>query len=293
MKYLEKLNPEELRVINKVNQAKLNKDYFPFRLGYFDETHYLFRATDFFPHDRTFAKRDVQYPPSDKLGKVKLGRCNFEQQAIFYAASNCAGALIESSSCFRGETKGTQFFYISRWKVVKPFSIIDFYFKTITEDTNPKLKEEIENAELAIRKIEPNCDSAIELLRFCGDRFAISGNSGYPFTANLSNLVYNQSLEGRTICGVTYTGAKEDMSIGKCWENYSNIALVPELIENGTLVLLDVLKVRVTSDSEIFINLESATKKSEIITSDIVLFEEKMLSEYRVNEVLKNVLESK
>jgi len=290
MKYLEKLNPEELRIINKVNQAKQNMDNFPFRFGYFDETRYLFRATDFYPHDRTFAKRDVQYPPSDKLEKVQLGRCNFEHQAIFYAASNCAGALIESSSCFRGEVKDAQYYYISRWKVVKPFTVVDFYLKTITEDTNPKLKEEIEKWELEIRETEPNYDYAIDLLRFCGDRFAISGNSGYSFTANLSNLLYNQPIEGRTICGLTYTGAKEDFSIGKCWENYSNIALVPELIENGSLVLVDVIKVKITSDSEIFINLESATEKSDVITNDIKLIDESILTKTRIDEIVSEII---
>lgn len=278
-----KLDNESKSVINKLKLALKRLDNFPF----FYKNHYykqfLFRAT-FNPFDSTLTKRMVQHPPIKKIKKI--GRCNLKHKPVFYAASTLYGALLETSDTFSGKSKKSEIKILSRWKINKPFTILDFYYKTITEQTNEMLVEEIKKKLKEIKKKYLNWKEKECILRFCGDRFAIEGEEAYPFTSLLCNLIYRKEIETNYISGVTYTGAKTDYNFGKNLESYTNVALIPELISNQSLELKDVIKIEINGAPDNDLKIISATEKTKIIEDKIKLIDINNLSETREKEIL-------
>jgi hypothetical protein len=270
-------------MVTRLSQALNGLIDFPFFYGFFDQKQLLFRVTDYYPVDLSFSKKNVSYPPYDK---ANLNRCNFQNQPVFYAANNSYGALLETSAAFSGENCNVEIKYIGVWEVVKPFAMIDFYYKTITESTNPMLRERIEKRKKMIYNTFAEPLEMERVLRFCGDRFAIEGDKAYSFTSLISNLLYKQIIENNYISGISYVGAKTDNYFKRNIEAYSNVALTTDLILNESIVLKDVIKLEISGFKDDELNILSATEESEIIQDRINLIEFESLTIQRQKEIL-------
>lgn len=263
-----KLDNEGKKIISTASLALNRMIYFPFFVSAVECPNYLYRAVKHNP----LTKKDIQYPP---VKYAKLNRCSLDSQPIFYAANTGEGALLECSDCYNGQKTEPEILFISRWKIIRPFYLVDFYYKDIYQGINQKLYEHIIKTDRKIYIESKNPEQDKKMLTTCGNRFTVNGDIAYPFTALLSNLIYGQVIRKEIIQGITYVGVKED--------TYSNIAILPELINDKSVILTDVIKVKVIG--KIDVEILAATDKSKEILDQIVLNDKKKLGEFRLSQI--------
>lgn len=274
-------NQEQLfvkRIINSFDNRDIRL-YF----GIVNVNEYLFRATSYFPEGQ-LRKKHIQHPC--KL-LSKLGRCNYPQEPAFYVANCADGALMEKSLSYRGDANGDECILLSRWKVLKEFFVIDFYFRSIENIDNPALHKEILKRNEFIMTNNPSSyPKIIADLTYVGDKFSVNDDSIYPFTSSICNVLYRKQINGKFISGVTYTGAAFCNYYGKSPNNYTNAAIIPELVNSNDIILVDVLKLKVNGGDYSFEILE-ATEKTETIKNIISLKKDNVLSEARKKEIFQ------
>jgi len=263
-----KLDNEGKKIISIAALALNRMVYFPFFVSTVECPYYLYRVVKHFP----LTKNDIQFPP---VKYAKLNRCSLDSQPIFYAANTGEGALLECSDCYNGKKAEPEVLFISRWKIIRPFSLVDFYYKDIYKGINQKLFEHIIKTDRKIFIESNNPAQDKKMLTICGNRFTINGDIAYPFTALLSNLIYGQVIRKEIIQGITYVGVKED--------TYSNIAILPELINDKSVILTDVVKVEVIGKNNV--EILAATEKTEEILDQILLLDEEKLDKVRLSQI--------
>lgn len=258
--------------------------FFPIYIGEVQSDLLLFRATNYLPQNDQFRKKYVQHPDESKFN-FSMGRCNFENQPIFYAANTAEGALMEKSASFRGVSKSNEKIFLSCWHINVNFYLVDFYFRTIEKIENPILYQEIFNRNNEIiSRFPKNSKEIIRDLAFCGDRFASNGNNSYSFTSAMCNKIYRRFIENKFISGVTYTGATFNNSFQKCLNNYTNYALIPELIIKNHIQLVDVFEIEINGSEET-LEIKRATAKTEVIEDEIYLENIDNMDELRKEEI--------
>jgi len=282
-----KLDKESSEYIKRIANQSLFIDY-PFSIGICDSNTILFRATSHYPKDDLFRKKYVRYP-SD-LDKIELNRCNLPRQQIFYAAKTAEGALSEKSKCIRGEFNKPETIYLSRWVLLSDIFLVDFYFRTIESVKNENLQNYLLQRYNDIKSNFSNYDQIIKDLSFIGDKFAVNGDREYPFTALACNEICRKVISGKKISGITYTGTTYNHYFKRCLNNYTNLAVIPELIEDESIILTDVIKLVIPP--EIDFEIVEATEKTETIKDEIKLIDIDLLSDARVNEI-KEMLQNK
>jgi len=217
-------------------------------------------------------KKEISYCQKEYLNHIKLGRANFPNQAIFYGANNELIALKETSELWRNKSlkKGTEYIYVGRWKVEKPFDVVEVVHSKKFGKVNFLLNSKRNYHNDIIQKLEKNNSELIYFLDYISDKFSLENdltNTNYLITSVFSNICYNgikYSRKGIDTLGVFYPSIINPLEM--------NIALIPKIIDEDFITLQEVVKYKVELNDNCWsYKLISKTKSSGEIIDTFIL----------------------
>ncbi|MFP5040050.1 hypothetical protein [Parasediminibacterium sp. JCM 36343] len=195
---------------------------------------------------------------SYKKVEIKQGRCNYDDQQVFYGALNCLSSnattisTIVAETCMDfiiNETENLKYLTVSRWIVARPLNIVILPFSKASFTQNETFrfaKESFENDLNSIGMRDDFIDSYTEFLEFMSDIFCKIENKKlyYRISSAFYNFIMDAAKEDMIdFDGLVYPSANTDAA-------GANICLKKELVKNEILYCERVQMVKGTRSNQ-------------------------------------------